>query len=230
MKVEILTENQAVKTYDYLIEVKVYEEGTQLVPSLATITVKDPSGSAQITDVDMAIASGGTMTYTLDSGYTAKLWEDAIIEVEYTLSSVAYKAVFFFDVVLNKLKCSVIDADLQNHFPALIDEIWSGSTYDNQIQEAFRLVKRDIKNKGKRPTMLIDGEQIRELIITKTFEIIFRSFMKAEDDKFWLLYMEYKDIYSDKFKLLLIKYDESESGTIEESERRKSMGQTVFLR
>ena len=73
------------------------------------------------------------MTYSLDSAYTATLWEAAIIEVEYTISSIVYKAKFLFDVVLNKLKCNVIDADLKNHFPALADEIWSvQNNYDKQ--------------------------------------------------------------------------------------------------
>jgi len=225
-KVEILTEDQAVKGLDYPIEVKVYEGGTQKVPSSATITVKNPSGTKQVEDQSMSIDENGTMTYTFSSSKTTKLWENAVIEISYVISSVTYKAVFFFDVVLNKLKCSVIDADLKNYFPKLANLIWSEQqNYDKQIQEAFRLVKRDIKDKGRRPAMLIDGMQIRELIILKTFELIFFDFAKKEEDVWYLRYEEVKNGYRDRFDRLNILYDKDESGLIEEDEKKEVLGQ-----
>lgn len=229
--VEILTDNEAVKSYDYPIEVKVYLEGTQTVPSSATITVKDPKGKKQVEDQAVSIAGSGTMTYTLDSAYTADLWENAIIEIEYIINSVTYKMVSLFDVVLNKLKCSVIDANLKEYYPLLADEIWTGTTnYDDQIQEAFLEVKRDIRDKGKRPAMLIDGSQIRELIIAKTFEIIFFSMIKEDGDKWFIRHEKEAQRYKDKMAKLLIHYDVDESGTIEEEERSLSLSQFQMKR
>ena len=74
MKVEILTEDQAVKALDYPIEIKVYEGGVQLVPSSATITVKDPDGKAQVESAAMSVDGNGTMTYSLSSIYTCLLY------------------------------------------------------------------------------------------------------------------------------------------------------------
>jgi len=229
--VEILTDNEAVKAYDYPIEVKVYLEGTQAVPSSATITVKNPKGKKQVEDQSVTIAGSGTMTYTLDSAYTANLWENAIVEIEYVISSITYKMVSLFDVVINKLKCSVLDANLKDYYPKMADEIWSEqSNYDDQIQEAFLEVKRDIKDKGKRPAMLIDGSQIRELIIAKSFEIIFFSMMKEEGDKWFIRHEKEAQKYKDKIAKLLIHYDIDESGTIEEEERRLSLSQFQMKR
>lgn len=231
--VEIITDDEAVKSYDYPIEVKIYSGGTQIVPSAATITVKSPSGTVQVEDVAMAISAGGILTYTLDSDYTGILWENAVIEIEYTVSSVTYKAVFMFDVVLNKLKCSVIDANLKDFYPQLADELWTEqSNYDDQIQEAFKQIKRDIKNKGKRTCMLIDGMQIRELIIHKAFEIIFFSMIKEEGDKWDIRHIKEQEVYKDQLEKILIFYDKDESGLIdaEESEKRQAVSQIEFKR
>lgn len=226
-KVEILTENQAVKNLDFPIEIKVYEGGTQIIPSSATITIKDPGGEEKIEDADMSIDENGTMTYTLDKEYTDTLWEDALIEVEYVYDSSTFRSVFIFDVVLNILKCSVIDADLRKYHPQLEDEIWEDeqSNYDDQIQEAFRLVKRDVKNKGKRPAMIIDGMQIRELIILKTFELVFFDFSKDESDIWFVRYKDVRDRYESARDALVIHYDIDESGILEEDERGRSLGQ-----
>ncbi|HDR67995.1 MAG TPA: hypothetical protein ENN61_02970 [Bacteroidaceae bacterium] len=179
----------------------------------------------------MTIEDGvGTMVHSLSSIHTADLWEDAIIEISYVVSGVTCKAVFLFDVVLNKLEASVTDDDLKEYFPLLATEIWSGtSNYDDQIQEAFRMIKRDIKNKGKRPAMLIDGMQVRELVIFKTFEIIFFSFAKNEDSIWWTRYLEMKEKYKTAFEALRIKYDEDESGTID-SDEDETLGQVTLVR
>ncbi len=229
-KVEILTENEAVKSFAYPIEVKVYEAGVQLTPTSATIMVKNPGGTAQVEDDAVTITSG-TMTYSLIATYTATLWENAVIELSYIVSSVTYKAIFLFDVVLNRLKCNIIDQDLKDYMPALAAEIWSVQTnYDKQIQEGFNIVKRDIKDKGRRPHMLIDGSQIRECLILKTFELIFFAFAKTEEDIWWNRYLMTKEKYEERFSKLVIKYDADEDGQIDSDERKVNISQLELKR
>lgn len=220
MITEILTEDQVVKDETFPIEAKVYDGGTQQVPSAATITVKNPSGANQVEDQAVAISEAGTMTYTLPVANTATLWENAIIEITYTISSVDYKMVRFFDVVLNKISPCIVDDDLKEYYPELTDEIWSAeSNYDDQIQEAFKILKRDLKNKGRRPHMLIDGSQLRIPLIHKTFEIIFRGFFKETGDKWHELYKEHEQKFKDEFADLVIKYDSDEDGNIDRDEK-----------
>ena len=222
MITEILTEDQVIKDEAFPIEAKVYDGGTQQVPSAATITVKNPAGKILVEDQAVAVASGGTMTYTLPAANTNTLRENAIIEITYTISSVDHKMVRFFDVVLNKLSPCVVDADLKEYYPELTDEIWSGeSNYDDQIQEAFRILKRELKNKGNRPHMLIDGSQLRIPLIHKTFEIIFRGFFKEAGDKWHELYKEHEKKFEDEFEELVIKYDSDEDGNIDRDEKAK---------
>lgn len=231
MHVLQLTEDQAVQDQAYPIEVKVYEAGLQIKPSAATITIKDPDGTVLVNAAAVTCnGTTGTMTYSMSSTLTGELGENCVMELDYTVSSVAYRAVFFFDIVIQPLRCTIIDNDLKAYAPAIGTKIWSTQTvYDTQIQEAFRVVKRDIKNKSKRPTMLIDGSQVRELSILKTFEMISFDFAKDKDDVWWARAEKYAERYQSALASLVIKYDVDESGTIEQDEKAV-LGQINLLR
>lgn len=230
MNTEILTDDQAVKGYDYPVEVKVYTAGVQVVPTSATIVIKDPDGDEVKASTAMSIATGGTMTSTVAKALLDTLWENAIIEIDYVVATVHSKAVFFFDCVLNALKCNIVDNDLKAYAPLLATLIWSTqTTYAPQKLEAFNIIKRMIKDKGHRPSMLIDGSQIRELLILKTFEMICFDFAKSKDDIWYARYEKYAEAFKMRFDALQIKYDEDESGTIDEEEG-SGLGQIDLVR
>jgi len=225
-----LSEDQAPRDAAFPIEAKVYSAGTQVKPTSATVTVRDPDGTEILAATAMTIETAGTLTYLLAAAKTADLWESAVIEINYTIATVVYRATFFFDVVITPLACDVVDNDLKAYFPLLADEIWTGTTsYSGQIAEAFNAVKRLIKDKGKRPSMLIDGSQVRELVIIKTFEMIFFNFSKDPEDVWWKRYIAYHDLFTARFAALQIKYDEDESGTIETDEQQR-LGQLTLIR
>ena len=228
-----ITESQALKSLAYDIEIKIYRSGVQIVPTSVTLTVKDPGGTIQVEDVSLTPSVAGTITYELSTTYTGTLWENALLELSYVdEASNAQKETMFFDVVLSILKCAVIDSDLTDYEPDLASHLWgSQTTYDNQIQKAFEQVNRDIKNKGRRPEMLIDGSQVKEIVIYKSLSIICFSFSKdVDEDIWWHKYLKWEDMYNTEFEKLVIKYDESESGTIEDDEKKDTMGQINFKR
>ncbi|MHB8053678.1 MAG: hypothetical protein ACYDH3_00275 [Candidatus Aminicenantales bacterium] len=231
MNVVKLTEDQAVKDQAYPIEVKVYSAGVQVKPTAASIVIKDPDGDEALASTAMTVGSTGTLTYSLASSKTDELWENAVMEIIYTISTVVYRATFLFDVVLNALVCDVTDDDLKAYFPQLADEIWSGVTnYSGQIAEAFREVKRLIKDKGRRPAMIIDGSQVRELVIIKTFEMIFFNFAKDPEGIWWKRHEKYVALFTQRFAGLVISYDEDESGSIDSDEKGRNMAQVTFIR
>lgn len=220
MNVEKLTEDQAQQSVAYPIEVKVYLNGSQRIPTAATVTVRDPDGEEVLAATNMTInGTTGTLTYSLSSTLTADLGENYVMEVDYTVDGVAHQATFFFDVVLQKLRVTVTDADLKAYYPQIGDELWGDeASYAGQIEEAFLVVKRLIKDKGKRPAMLIDGSQVRELVIIKAFEMIFFAFAKNTEDIWWARHAKYTALFDQRFRALQIKYDEDESGTIDDDE------------
>ncbi len=226
-----LTEDQAVQDAVFPIEAKVYSAGVQIKPSAATVTIKDPDGTEILAATAMTIGSTGTLTYNLAAAKTADLWENAVMEIAFTVATVVYTSKHFFDVVLQALYCNVTDDDLKGYFPQLASQIWSGTVnYDGQIQEAFRTIKDLIKSKGKRPSMLIDAAQVRDLVIVKTFEMIFDGFATDPEGIWWKRHEKYQALFAVRFASLVIKYDEDESGTIETDEQGKSFAQPVMLR
>lgn len=232
--VEILTENRAVKGLIYPIEIKVYRDGVQIVPSSVTITVKNPDGTAQVEDVSMTITANiGTLTYTLDSAYTGTLWENAWMEVSYTdENSVTQKQIFYFDVVNNLLGVAVITANLQKLHPQLLDEIWSDqipANYSPQIQAARMRVDRDLIDRDYRPDLLVDNAQTVVLVETKTMELICKDFFKQIDDRWHMLYMEYKEEYKSRLTTFKFTYDADGDTTVDEGEK-KAFGQINLLR
>ena len=229
----VLTENQALKNFAYDIEIVIKRGGEQVVPTSVTLTVKSPGGAAQVEDVSPTVAVTGTITYELASTETTTLWENALIELSYTdENSNTQKETLFFDVVLSILKNSVVDSDLTDYEPDLDSHRWDGQTsYDEQIAKGFAQVVRDIKNKGKRPTLLIDGSQVKEVTIFKSLSIICFAFAKnVEDDIWWFKYQKWEDMYNTEFNKLNFAYDESESGTIEDEEKKTGMVNIVFER
>jgi len=187
---EILTENEAVRDIAFPIEVKIYEDGTQIIPTAATITVFDESGSELVEDQSMTIdGSTGTLTYTLPSANASDLEENAVIVIEYTYT-LSYKNSFLWDCVINKLKCPVIDDDLKKYFPALADEIWSvQSNYDTQIAEAFQIIFFDFA-KAEDDIWFVRSVQMRE-----TYEMRFsKLIIKYDADEDGIIDSDEKNI------------------------------------
>ena len=87
------------------------------------------------------------------------------------------------------------------------------------------MVKRAIKDKGKRPSMLIDGSQVRELVIFKTFELLFRSWAKKPTDDLWVWKCDaYEKAYNVALAALVIAYDADQSGTMDGEEAGEAPG------
>jgi hypothetical protein len=225
-----LAEDQAPRGAAFPIEAKVYLAGTIVKPTSATVTIRDPDGAEILPAAAMKVETAGPLTYLLEAAKTADLWENAVIEINYTINTVVYRATFFFDVVITPLACNVVDDDLKAYFPLLVEEIWTGTTsYTGQISEAFRTVKRLIKDKGRRPAMLIDGSQVRELVIIKTFEMIFFNFSKDPEDIWWKRYEKYAELFTARFAALQVEYDDDEDGAVEAGEET-NLGQLTLVR
>ena len=256
MYVEKLTQDEAVLGYDYMVEVKIYEDNVLVVPDSATLTIKAsdnnstsdvlglsfPGTIQKIVDAQaMTVADDGTLSYVVPAASMPSLAENCVIEIDYVIITgdspdevtTHNKAVFLFDIVNNALKCNVTDDDLKCYAPQIADDLWTGSgmptSYSGTIAEAFRIVKRLIKDKGNRPTMILDGSQVREIIILKTLEMLCFDFSKSKDDIWWSRFSRYTELFQTRLDSLRIKYDSDQSGTIEKDEQ-ELIGQVVLER
>lgn len=226
-----LTDDEAVKGIAFPVEFKAFDAGAQVVPASASLSFFDSDGNAVISAQAMTIDAAGTATYTIPADDLNALMENARIEILYVVNGVSIYHKDFVDVVRSKLTPVVTDDDLRAFYPDIRDEIFDEqANYAPQIDAAFQLIKRDIKNKGRRPSMLFDADQIREMLIYRTFDLIFRAFAKQPDDIWYIRAEQAKSMYEALLSAMLIVYDADEDGIITEDEKKVQLDRMIFVR
>lgn len=193
---------------------EIFEGGEACVVSSASYVLYSSTNkekaSGSITPVE------NKLTVTIEDTVFTDTEEDCRVQWKFTVSGNIYKFNNLFDVVKNKITNCVIDVDLKNFHHDLVDDLWSGETnYDNQIQQAFKDVRKDIKNKGNRCNLLIDFEQIKSLIILKTFILVFYDLAKNTEDIWWAKFEKELEKYSSEFSKTNFKYDGDEDNAID---------------
>jgi hypothetical protein len=202
----------------YTPEIKVYVDGVLAAPSAAKLSLFWPNGDEVITDKACTISAGRVISLPIavTEKYESPL-EDYRLRLKYTLASVEYQVNFLFDDCLTPLTCSVVDDDLLKLAPELGDDRWEGqTTFTTQIERAFGDVKRKLKEKGRRASMMIDATQVNDLVVTHALELIYRDFAKAPDDIWWVKYLKLAEEFGADFDKLRIKYDTDEEGEVDE--------------
>jgi hypothetical protein len=215
-----LLNNEALWESSYTPEIIVSVDGVKTAPSSATLTLYNPAVEEIVTARACSINSttkkitavftGGEL-YELDD-YTS----DWRLLLKYTISGVVYQANFLFDVCLFVLVNPVIDADLIELHPDLASNRWAGqTTFMPQIEKAFSDIKRKLKERGRRPSMLIDGSQLKDLIICHALELVFFDFAKDTNDIWWNRYLKRAEQFAADFGNLHISYDSDEDEAID---------------
>ena len=219
-----LLNNEALWEASYTPEIIVSVDGVKTAPSSATLTLYNPSGTAVVTARACAINSTTKkITATFTGGSALELndytenWRLLLsYEIEVDSLAVTYQANFLFDVCKCVLVNPVTDDDLKELHPSIAGEIWSTqTTYTTQIEKAFTDIKRKLKERGRRPSMLIDGTQIKDLIICHTLELIFFDFAKSTEDIWWNRYLKRAEQFTADFGNLRIVYDSDDDGVID---------------
>lgn len=221
-----LSNNEALFEVSYTPEIIVSVDGVKTAPSSATLTLYNPSGTAIVTARDCVIDSITkkiTAVFTGGDG-TGEISEKTeswrlLLSYEIDVDSVAitYQANFLFDVCRFILVNPVTDDDLIELHPDLASNRWAGqTTFMPQIEKAFADIKRKLKERGRRPSMLIDGTQIKDLIICHALELVFFDFAKDIGDIWWNRHLKRAEQFAADFENLHIVYDSDESGTIDD--------------
>lgn len=217
-----LLNNESLFEYSYTPQMTISVDGVLTAPSSATLTLFDPSGDEIVTDRVCTINNTTkiiTATFTGGDGINEidSLTEDWRLFLKYTISSTVYYVNFLFDVCRMILINPVTDSDLLLLHPKLASDRWSTqTTFSPQIEKAFSDIQRKLKERGKRARMMIDANQIKDLIICHALELIYFDFAKSTDDIWWNQYLKRAEQFAADMENLHIKYDQDESGTIDE--------------
>lgn len=209
---EFLSDEIYVNRSDDTLKIKVYSDGVAVEPTTApSYSIYDSGGNLKATDTaDLDIGDDSVLNLCIaESGNLFPAAEaNCHIQWNLTIGSNPYIFINIFDVVNYKIVNTVTDDDLKIYFPQIGSELYKGQTnYDPQIQEAFRLVKRDIKNKGERPVLMMDAEQVKYLIILKALEIIFLAFPRDTDSIWQVRYLDIQKKYQEELKNTPILWD-----------------------
>lgn len=110
---------QFLKDTTSTIRMSAYQSNVQVVPSAATIVIKDPSGSEVVASVAATVGSDGEMTYSIDSAILATLDLNYIAVWTFTVDGTVYEEKQLFDVVRSILSIPITDDDLYAELDSL---------------------------------------------------------------------------------------------------------------
>lgn len=223
------------------LSLKLYLDGTQNKPSLATINVKRPGGAACTTPVANASVTidgtTGTMTYALTAGNADLLpgYGDAYAPwtAEWTVTDSNGTVRTFlttFDVVLFPIYNVVTQADLVNHHKDLTDSLFTGES-DAQlyIDMAQEDIYRRLENAGNRAWLIIDSETLRRPTEHLALAKYFASRITGEINDRWKDLRDYHQKEADSwFDGTRFTYDFNQTGSVTPEEVGRASMQPAF--
>lgn len=201
----------------------IYSAGVAVKPTSALISVWTPGSVTQVDEATCAIAATTpyNVTYAAASSVFDNYTEDWRVRLTYVYGGETHYVNYFFDVVKNKIYCDVIQSDLEKLHPELNNDLHSGLTnYQPFIDRAFEEVRVDIKAFGDRPSLMLDGSQVHNLIIYKALELIYFDFTNSVDDISHEKWKESKSKYEKMLGSVRLKYDKNQDQSADGPEER----------
>ena len=161
--------------------VTVYDAGVAATISSASYALYN-SGGTEKSSGSVTPASG-VLAITILATHFPNVEESCRVKWTFVVGGITYVDHSLFDVVATKIWNSVLTSDLQKYHPNLTDDLWNGETnFDTQLQLAFNETKGDLKNKGLTPAGIVDGSQVKRMVIFKAFQLIFEDFSRDVGD------------------------------------------------
>lgn len=204
------------------LKLEVYQDGAAVECTVASYALYN-SGRTEIASGSITPSGtpANTLTIPVASDAYENVEENNSVEWTFTVDLEVRNFNNFFDVVKWKIHANVIDSDLEKYYPDIQDHLWTGqANYSTQIQLAWQDVKRDIKAKGRRPSLIVVDADIKKLIELKSFVHIFNAWFRSATDDVWLLRAQNAEVtYQEQFNKIELRYDESQDGIVDIKQR-----------
>ena len=220
-----LREREAILGQDFPIYVDIFEDSTPAAISGGTITVLPPYSVDKLVE-DAQVEITDNTVYFLLAASSMSLGKNYSIVLKIMMSGQERQFTFLFHVLRQKWIPCITDEDLKNYHPLLQEDLWPNeNNYSKQIEESFRLLKADVRNKGKDIYVkgLIDSEDLRELHILRTFEMIFNDFSREQDDIWWTRKVEADEKYKSRFNNIHFEFDTNYDGIPDQEHKGRSV-------
>jgi len=211
-----VSSNEVLKATVESISLTVYSAGAAATLSSCTYRLLDSGGNVEASGLITPVSN--VMTISIPATIFTDIENNCRVEWSFTVSSVKYVINSLFDVVSSKIFNCVVDQDLKDKYPHLSKELWSTQTnFSIQIEDAFKAVKTDIKNRGNYGRLLIDSEQIKPLIVHKALYTIFLPRSREQGDLWWNLQALHEKEYSKLFDSTHFVYDADSDAIVDQN-------------
>lgn len=126
---------------------------------------------------------------------------------------------FTFDALDNSVDNTTLFAIVENGFI-------------NYSEDAFNFIQEKVKNDGKDIDLFLTTEQLKELHIYKTFDLICQDKFHdtTDEDLFYGRHVHYNNLFESTYQKLKADYDSNEDGIIEEDEKLQGGSYGVLRR
>lgn len=158
---------------DHALEWRVYDYAIQAVPSMATVSVFDNTGTAVVDGASASIDADGTITYTIAGTDIPSPRSNYRVELAYVISGSTHYINELFDVVKTPIQNITTDDDLYVYVPELRDKLttYEGSATSELTGSPNTLRSTNIRYitealQGGYVEIYLDTEMLKRLVVS----------------------------------------------------------------
>lgn len=217
-------------------ELKLYRDGSQIVPTAATYTLTKPTGTDLLTGQTATIAESGTVSYAHSAEQlkeSEELGEGYVQEWTITIDGEEYLFRRMAALVRRRLYPVVSDIDLTATYSDLANIRPSTTSYQQYIDDAWYQILRRIRNRGMGyEYLMMSAESFFEAHRHLSLYLIFRDFHSSlgqSNGRYLDLANEHYRLYRDEFDTINFVYDEDHDGEADDPNKRTRGQPTIFL-
>jgi hypothetical protein len=204
-----------------VLECPLYASGALVAPTSGTITIFDGAGT-KVVDAQPVAVVGSVATYTyaapvgLELGHRYRVeWSLVVVGVDVEVTNSA-------EVVRRRLYCPISDIDLfrvaERLDPNGDAPITRRTDFGDFITEAWTQTLRKLRQAGRRPDLVIEASDLREVVLYKALELIFLNLSHSLNPAYLDLANRYKDTSADAWNDVTLVYasDDDEDADLDQ--------------
>ena len=220
-----------------LTEIKIFRDGSQVVPTNVTYTLLKPNGGKLVEAQTGSIDVHGTCSYTLSTSQLSKtltLGEGYVEDWHITISGNVFRFRRMAAVVLRRLYPVVSQEDLIACYSQLASLLPSNLTsYQKYLDTSWEKILRKIRSQGSGYEYLVcSPESFFDAHLHLTLSLIFYDFhsnLGAETSRFYDLGTQHQQDYVDEWSNVKFVYDESHNLNPDDDNKRVAGQPIIYL-
>ena len=223
---------------DNTVQVTIWRDGAQVVPSAATFQLIKPDGLDAVATTAATISAAGTVSYvvtaatlpTTDTSILGQGWRQVWV---LTLPDGTIRSIDrMMDVARFPLNCPITDADLLVLYPHLAAHKGTSPTsFQGFIDEAWRRARAAFRAAGKLEYLFRNPEAMREALMHSALAMAFRSMAMGSGQRG--NYQELADYHAGQapasWSEVALAVDWDHDGAVDDLEERTSSGSIIGI-